>query len=1173
VNNAIRFEQVDNPYAYEGGGESSFDLRIGTFILLIQIVGSQITNEKSTNMFFYLTRAGLLPSAFWIFQYLYWMAVSSVSIGLAALVGLMIDKEIEVGAYFVAAWFHLAFAMVIGSTTKNKKFVNMASISFLILGFVIPIVFASIERSPKNQGIYENFKLIPVFFFFGNVTSRQLTIGSIISACCTLFAAYLGPLLSVSDGMYAKSRVNIFYFLTPQFWREGIVALPSYDETFPELIDENGFDENEVDLNSPFGHGILFHNCVKRFGDDKVIGPMNLKLQAGNITTLLGPNGVGKSTLMRVAAGYYIPSAGEMILDGTNLFRSGLWSCIQSISFCPQDNYIYDYMTVEEHMLLMSKLRDMSRIDDGDILSHIEWILTTLEIIDKRNTLAKNLSGGMKRRLCLGMSVLGFPKVILCDEPSSGVDSVSQRGIWKLLETAKKKSAILLTSHSSLEAVILSDSVVSMKSSEDIIQTKGVQGMAFSLKNVQENTTVEYDVDLSSAHEIASIVSSLPNDGSEWKISSKRLTLGELSPLQSVTKDLQESALDPQENDNQTSQTPNTIPETSFCGTPSTWRQIFVLIGMMVLHVDRMFFLIFFALPINGAQIWLASSFPGWGDMAAMILTSFFPMIAFICSTIIVVQLTEILATERCLGISKLLFSTGITRFAYLCSYLLSYFLLSFPVSFAMLVAVGSVHGTVSGMVAMFWMYLSFFFLLMGTCVALGATVDARTGLIITIILPSVSSIFAQGTVSQTFADMYPGAIGQVIAALTIDNMSKSDWTLYAICLVINILIGCVTFFIFMLKLGNYNPFSNFCQKKDIQDMEKEEVLDIENSGTHDDNIFLEGKSIVKIYGVGEKDTASFRALDDVTFAVTKGSLLGLVGKSGAGKSTLMDILAGQINVSSGAVYVEGERVLPSTISKVVSLCGQVDTVWPDMKVINAIKIFMKCRGYREKSCSREISDPYVRYIINRLDMDEMLPKRVKTLSGGQKRRFAFLVSLLGDTKVVLVDEAMTGVDIETRKIMWTILQDEVRHRDRSVVVTSHEMTEIEQYCNTVGILHDGMLVEMGRLDDIKKKWGDSIKLICLFSDISSVSYTERIIVESQPDIAVVSHHVDVLDEPQKTRIIATYAIDLVQLDNIAGLVHTMNKNSSDHNSLLYWSIQPQSLDDFVRSKSNSDIV
>lgn len=281
-----------------------------------------------------------------------------------------------------------------------------------------------------------------------------------------------------------------------------------------------------------------------------------------------------------------------------------------------------------------------------------------------------------------------------------------------------------------------------------------------------------------------------------------------------------------------------------------------------------------------------------------------------------------------------------------------------------------------------------------------------------------------------------------------------------------------------------------------------------------------------------------------------------------------MDILAGQLNVTSGAVFVEGKRVLPAVISKVVSMCGQLDTIWPDMKVINAIMIFMKCRGYHVNSLANKISDPYVAYLINELGMEEMLKKKVKTLSGGQKRRLAFLVSLIGDTKVVLVDEAMTGIDIETRKIMWKILQDEVRLRDRSVVVTSHEMSEIEQYCNTVGILHDGKLVEMGRLDHIKKKWGDSVKLICSFSSIESVSGVEKIIVQDHSEILVKSPHVDVLDEPDQTRVIATYAIDLIDLKNIAGLIRTMD--DLNDSSLLFWSIEPQSLDDFVRSKSSN---
>lgn len=284
-----------------------------------------------------------------------------------------------------------------------------------------------------------------------------------------------------------------------------------------------------------------------------------------------------------------------------------------------------------------------------------------------------------------------------------------------------------------------------------------------------------------------------------------------------------------------------------------------------------------------------------------------------------------------------------------------------------------------------------------------------------------------------------------------------------------------------------------------------------------------------------------------------------------------MDILSGQTNVTSGAVYVEGKQVAPSDISKVVSMCGQLDTVWPKLKVSSVIAIFMLCRGYRGNLyCSNTISDPYISHLIRELGMEETLKKKVEKLSGGQKRRLAFLMSLMGNTKVVLVDEAMTGVDIESRQIMWKILQDEVRVRDRSVVVTSHDMSEVEQYCNTVGILHQGKLVEMGVLDEIKKKWGDSIKLICLFSSHDLVAEVKDVISTKLPNITVELPDIDILDEPEGTRIVATYAVNLVDLKNIAGLICTMD-NVIDP-KMLYWSIEPQSLDDFVRSKSKAKV-
>ncbi len=192
-------------------------------------------------------------------------------------------------------------------------------------------------------------------------------------------------------------------------------------------------------------------------------------------------------------------------------------------------------------------------------------------------------------------------------------------------------------------------------------------------------------------------------------------------------------------------------------------------------------------------------------------------------------------------------------------------------------------------MFAIFAIYSSFSFLLVGVCIGLGAVLDARTAFVTTWILPSLFAIFGQGTTNQIFTDSYPGGNGQVISGLMIDDVDKNEWTIFAISIVVNILIGSIGFHVFMVKMGNYNPFSKlFSKHKEIK-VNHEKVEDEENFARRNGgDILLEGKAIEKIYGVGEEDSVSFKALDNVTFAVEKGSLLGLVGKSGAGVSFLV---------------------------------------------------------------------------------------------------------------------------------------------------------------------------------------------------------------------------------------------------------------------------------------------
>jgi len=1146
LNNVIRFEEGINEYEYED--PNVFDLKVASFFLLMQTVAQGITTDKFSNMYFYLNRMGMRTNAYWSFQYIWWMILGSIAILIIFIFSKIIRRDFDntVG-YFLSMWFHVSLGVLLGVIFRNKKYVNIATTVLLIVGFVAPIVF--VFALSQSQSIEERLSIIrkvPIYFTSIEPDQEAKTISIIVSAALMILSAYLAPLLCVSEGMYVGSKRNFFYFLSPKYWTEGIVALPSHEEV---TVDDNFHDGNAI---------IQFRGCTKTF-KEKVIGPMNVSLSKGKITTLLGGNGVGKSTMIKISSGYFIPNGGEIIMEGKNIFRQDTWKHLRSISFCPQDNTLYDNLTVYEHMQLVASIRDMSAVDD--IEQHIDFILTTLDIVSKRTTLAINLSGGMKRRLCLAMAVMGWPKVILADEPSSGVDSGNQRGIWKLLEIAKEHSAILVTSHSAIEAAILSESIITMMTSTDIVQTTGKEGVIFSNKNRIDNATTEYSISQSDFSSISAVIQSLPNDGSEWKVSSKSLTtLSSLPGFDQVLKEREDVDNDSPDNSGSDTLRPSSeIPETLSCDAPSTIKQVYILLTVSFFHPERIGFLMTMGIPLNVGFIVFTHFFGGFNDETLNILTPMIPLIFFIVTSILVSNSTQILAAEKDLKVAKLLFSQGINRLAYLTSYLVYYFTLSFPVSAVALCIIGSIYGNAVSTFSLFTLFFSCWFLNMGICLMLGAVLDARTAMITTILLPSCFALFGQGALNNNFANKYPGSNGQVMARLLINNMDNQNWTWFAVSILINVVIGIIGVTIFLLKFENYNP-SKLCSKKKNEDSMEYDIEETENVS---EDVLLEGRDLVKVYGTGVKDSSSFRALDDVSFAVTKGSLLGLVGRSGAGKTTLMEVLSGQINVTSGSLYVEGKKVNPANIASVVSICSQLDTIWPDMTVINAIKIFMKCRGYENNSFSRtEILDPYVAYIVRELGMEEMLSKKVKTLSGGQKRRLAFLSSLVGATKVVLIDEAMTGVDIESRQIMWKILQDEVKLRARSVVVTTHDIGEVEQFCNFVGIIHSGQLIEMGLLSEIKKKWNNSMKLLLLLKSDQSEMIRDKLISQNSHISINNSPLLNHLNTDGKT--LVTFSIDLGDINNISNLIMKLVDLKDD--SILYWCLEQFSLDDFVRS-------
>lgn len=132
---------------------------------------------------------------------------------------------------------------------------------------------------------YTKYSSVSPFFILCDVKTSSMKIGCIVSSTLMVLAAYLAPLLAcVSEGMYTGSKINFLYFLSSKFWINGIVALPSHED-------------QECNQSDRTEEGLVYQNCIKRFGDEKVIGPLTVQLKPRHITTLLGPNGVGRNKI------------------------------------------------------------------------------------------------------------------------------------------------------------------------------------------------------------------------------------------------------------------------------------------------------------------------------------------------------------------------------------------------------------------------------------------------------------------------------------------------------------------------------------------------------------------------------------------------------------------------------------------------------------------------------------------------------------------------------------------------------------------------------------------------------------------------------------------------------------------------------------------------------------
>ncbi|XP_057653241.1 ATP-binding cassette sub-family A member 2-like isoform X1 [Diorhabda carinulata] len=204
--------------------------------------------------------------------------------------------------------------------------------------------------------------------------------------------------------------------------------------------------------------GIEISNLHKRFGHKVAVNNLNLDIYAGQITVLLGHNGAGKSTTMSVITGMLQATSGSVKINGLDTKRD-MDEIRKSLGLCPQHNLFFTDLTVKEHLLFFAKLKGMSS-DDASV--EADNLLKILNMTKKTNSMAHSLSGGMQRKLGLGMAVIGGSKVLILDEPSSGMDPESRRHLWDLLLEWRGDRTILITTHFMEEADALADWIAIM---------------------------------------------------------------------------------------------------------------------------------------------------------------------------------------------------------------------------------------------------------------------------------------------------------------------------------------------------------------------------------------------------------------------------------------------------------------------------------------------------------------------------------------------------------------------------------------------------------------------------------------------------------------------------------------------------------------------------------------
>ena len=230
----------------------------------------------------------------------------------------------------------------------------------------------------------------------------------------------------------------------------------------------------------------------------------------------------------------------------------------------------------------------------------------------------------------------------------------------------------------------------------------------------------------------------------------------------------------------------------------------------------------------------------------------------------------------------------------------------------------------------------------------------------------------------------------------------------------------------------------------------------------------IETRGLTKIFR--DKKRGAIRAVDNVSLVCRPGQIYGLLGANGAGKTTTLRVLATILEPSGGTATVAGHDVVeqPQKVRASLGFLSAATALYPRLTAQEMVEYFGRLNGLEEAVLKKRLDE-----IFERLDMNGFRDRRCDKLSTGMKQKTSIARTLIHDPQVMIFDEPTLGLDIMTARTIIEFIR-ECRQRGKTVIFSTHVMSEVEKLCDTIGIIQAGKLLEEGSLGELRERFQEN---------------------------------------------------------------------------------------------------